>query len=84
MNRNFTSAQTSRSANQITTLNTINTLTPVIAGDPATLPAIPDSAGARGAPAERARSYLHTNGSQCHRPGGPTPVNLDLRYTTRA
>ena len=30
----------------------------------------------------RARSYLHTNCSSCHRPGGPTPVNLDLRYRT--
>lgn len=82
MNRNFTYPQTSRSANQITTLNMINTLTPAIAGDPATLPVIPDPAGVSGTPAERARSYLHTNCSQCHRPGGPTPVNLDLRYTT--
>ena len=30
----------------------------------------------------RARSYLHTNCSSCHRPGGPTPVDLDLRYRT--
>ena len=82
MNRNFTYPQTNRTANQITTLNTINTLTPAIAGDPATLPAIPDPAGTSGTLAERARSYLHTNCSQCHRPGGPTSVNLDLRYTT--
>lgn len=30
----------------------------------------------------RARSYLHTNCSNCHSPSGPTPVNLDLRYNT--
>ena len=30
----------------------------------------------------RARSYLDTNCSSCHRPGGPTGVNMDLRYTT--
>jgi len=82
MNRNFTYLQTGRTTNQITTLNGISTLSPPIAGDPVTLPAIPDPAGASGTPAERARSYLHTNCSQCHRPGGPTPVNLDLRYTT--
>ncbi len=82
MNRSFTYPQTNRTANQVTTLNAINTLSPPIAGDPATLPVISDPAGASGTLAERARSYLHTNCSQCHRPGGPTPVNLDLRYTT--
>jgi uncharacterized repeat protein (TIGR03806 family) len=32
--------------------------------------------------AQRARSYLHSNCSSCHRPEGTTPVNIDLRYTT--
>lgn len=31
---------------------------------------------------QRVRSYLHSNCSNCHRPNGPTPVNLDLRYST--
>ena len=31
--------------------------------------------------AERARSYLHTNCGGCHRQGGPTPSNMDLRYS---
>ncbi len=30
----------------------------------------------------RARSYLAVNCSGCHRPGGPTPVGLDFRYST--
>jgi hypothetical protein len=30
----------------------------------------------------RARSYLHTNCSGCHRPGGGTPFPMDLRATT--
>jgi len=31
---------------------------------------------------DRARAYLDTNCAFCHRPGGPTPVNLDLRFDT--
>jgi len=31
---------------------------------------------------QRARAYLHANCSICHAPGGPTPVDLDLRFAT--
>jgi uncharacterized repeat protein (TIGR03806 family) len=31
---------------------------------------------------QRARSYLHSNCSNCHSPNGSTPVNLDLRYSS--
>ncbi len=31
---------------------------------------------------QRARAYLHSNCAQCHRPNGPTDVNMDLRITT--
>lgn len=75
--------QTGRTANQLTTLNTIAVLTPPVAADPATLPRYFDPYNASvGTVTERARSYLHSNCSQCHRPGGPTPVNIDFRYTT--
>lgn len=50
-------------------------------GDPATLPALADPFG--GANLEsRARAYLETNCAQCHQPGGPTPVDMDLRAST--
>src|SRR5436190_23435826 len=50
-------------------------------GEPALQPVLPDPSG--GAPlAQRARAYLHTNCAQCHRPGGPTPSSMDLRYST--
>jgi hypothetical protein len=32
--------------------------------------------------ADRARAYLDVNCAQCHQPGGPTPVELDLRFDT--
>ena len=81
-NGNLTYPQTGRTVNQITTLNTINLFNSPITAAPATLPAYPDPFGTVGTLAERARSYLNSNCSQCHRPGGPTPSAMDLRYWT--
>jgi len=45
--------------------------------------ALPDPRDADGAPpADRVAAYLHANCAGCHRPGGPTPVAIDLRYGT--
>lgn len=77
---NITYPQTGRNANQLVTHSAINTLSPPIANPAAETP-YPDPYGAAGTLVERARSYLHTNCAQCHRAGGPTPVNLDLRYS---
>lgn len=82
LNRSFTYPQTNRTANELTTLNYIGMLTPAIA-DASTQPALPDPFNSNAALGDRARAYLHSNCSQCHRPGGPTPSNMDLRYTTR-
>jgi uncharacterized repeat protein (TIGR03806 family) len=78
---NITYPATGRNAHQLVTHNAISTLSPPIANPTAEVP-YPDPYGTAGTLAERARSYLHTNCSQCHRPGGPTPVNLDFRYST--
>jgi len=43
---------------------------------------LPSPANENGDLNRRARAYLDTNCSQCHRPSGPTPVNMDLRYGT--
>jgi uncharacterized repeat protein (TIGR03806 family) len=72
---------TGRTANQLTTLDTIDTLDPALSQPPSALPVIPDPAGMASL-TQRARAYLHSNCGYCHRPGGGTPVNLDLRYTT--
>jgi uncharacterized repeat protein (TIGR03806 family) len=81
INRDFTYPHTGRTANQLLTLNAIGLFTPPIV-DPPTQPTMPDPANTSAPLSDRARAYLHTNCAQCHRPGGPTSVNLDLRYTT--
>lgn len=78
---NITYPQTGRTAHQLFTLDAINTLSPPLA-DPLAETPYPDPAGTTGTLTERARSYLHTNCSQCHRPDGPTTSNMDLRYST--
>ncbi len=75
-------AATGRTANQLATLNAIGVLSPALTQTPDMLPAMPDPYGMAGTLEERARAYLDTNCSQCHRPGGPTSVDMDLRYTT--
>ncbi|HEY5806578.1 MAG TPA: PQQ-dependent sugar dehydrogenase, partial [Povalibacter sp.] len=77
LNRNFMYPQTGRTANELLTLNSISMFTPPIP-DPAAQPTMPDPADASAPLVNRARAYLHTNCAQCHRPGGPTTVNLDL------
>ena len=71
---------TGRTANQLTTLNAINVLTTPVVVDAST-PKYHDPSGASGTLNERARAYLHSNCSQCHRPGTSVPVNIDLRYS---
>ena len=82
LNGDFTYSQTGRTANQVVTLNAIRSLSPPVTQSPGELPSIADPSGSSGTLSERARAYLHTNCSQCHRPNGGTPVALDLRYTT--
>jgi uncharacterized repeat protein (TIGR03806 family) len=50
-------------------------------GSAAGHPSLPDPHGTA-ALAERARSYLDANCAICHRPGGPTPTDIDLRFAT--
>jgi uncharacterized repeat protein (TIGR03806 family) len=78
---NINYPQTGRDAHQLVTLNAINALASPIE-DPTSEKPYPDPKGTTATLSERARAYLHTNCSQCHRPGGPTTSNMDLRYAT--
>jgi uncharacterized repeat protein (TIGR03806 family) len=81
LNASMTYAATGRTANQLTTLSGIGVIANAI-GDPAALPSLSDPYAAGGTLPARARSWLHTNCAQCHRPGGPTSSTMDLRFST--
>jgi uncharacterized repeat protein (TIGR03806 family) len=81
LNHDFVYASTGRMANQLRTLDSIALFTTPL-GDPANQPSMPDPFDTAASIDERARAYLHTNCSQCHRPGGGTPSSMDLRYST--
>ncbi|HVY66575.1 MAG TPA: PQQ-dependent sugar dehydrogenase [Gammaproteobacteria bacterium] len=81
LNHDFVYASTGRTANELRTLDSISMFSTPL-GDPANQPAMPDPADTTAPIGQRARAYLHTNCSQCHRPGGGTPSSMDLRYST--
>ncbi len=81
LNGDFTYPSTSRTANQLETLDHIMMFSSPLP-DVSTLQALADPMDVTADINDRARAYLHTNCASCHQPGGPTPVNLDLRYTT--
>ncbi len=73
---------TGRRANQLRTLEHIGVFDEPLPAEPAQLPALAAVADTSQAVAHRARSYLHTNCSGCHRPAGPTPAAIDFRFST--
>jgi mono/diheme cytochrome c family protein len=80
MNRDFTYVSTGRTANQLTTLDHIALFDAALPNVPDSQPRLTDPANAAASLDSRARAYLHTNCSQCHRPLGPAPSAMDLRY----
>jgi uncharacterized repeat protein (TIGR03806 family) len=81
LNHDFLYTATGRTANQLRTLDAVTMFTTPL-GDPALQPTMPDPFDAAAPLGQRARAYLHTNCAGCHRPSGPTPSSMDLRYST--
>jgi mono/diheme cytochrome c family protein len=81
LNNDLMYPATGRTANQLLSLNAVGVFANTI-GDPAALQALVNPADPGALLTARARAYLHTNCAQCHRPGGPTPSDMDLRFTT--
>ena len=79
LNSDFTYAQTGLTANQLSTADAIAVLSAPLADVPENLPRVLDSTASS---AEAARAYLHANCSNCHRPAGTAPSDMDLRYST--
>jgi uncharacterized repeat protein (TIGR03806 family) len=70
-----------KTANQLTTLAHIEIFTSSLTSTQKTekLYSLSDT---QATTQQKARSYLHTNCANCHQPNGPTPVNIDLRFST--
>jgi uncharacterized repeat protein (TIGR03806 family) len=82
LNKSFTYPSTSRTANQLETIDHVMMFTSPLPGPASSLPMLADPSDSGASTSERARAYLHTNCAQCHNPAGPTPSTMDLRYTT--
>jgi len=82
INRDHTYLSTGITANQLLTLESIGYFSTALADIPANLPRLTDPSDVMASDHDRARAYLYTNCSQCHRAGGPTNVNLDFNITT--
>jgi uncharacterized repeat protein (TIGR03806 family) len=80
LNTSFEYPSTGRTANQLLTLDAIAMFASPL-GDPSVHPALADPEDPAQSIEMRARAYLHTNCAQCHRPGGPTPAAIDLRFS---
>ncbi len=84
LNRDKVYAATGRTANQIDTFNAIGMIDPPLPASASSLEmaAMPNPYHAGADRHSRSRAWLHTNCAYCHRPNGPTPVDMDLRYLT--
>jgi len=82
LNKMFTYPATAIRSNQVLTLAHIGMFEPPLSAGADQLPKLADPTDISAPLDSRARAYLHTNCSQCHRPGGPTPTDMDLRYHT--
>ncbi len=82
LNGSFVYPSTLIEANQLNTLDHIGLFTNGLSDQLSNLPALV-APSTSGAPVGRkARSYLHSNCSGCHRPGGPVQSNADFRFST--
>ena len=82
LNGDFLYPSTSITANQLVTADAVDLLTDPLPNVPEALPRLADPTDVAESLEDRARAYLHSNCANCHRPGGPTPSNMDLRYAT--
>ena len=79
LNNNYGYPPPGKTGNQMTTFAHIG----LFGGNPVPdIASLPDPADITAPLDARARAYLHSNCSGCHRPNGPTQSNMDLRFNT--
>lgn len=84
LNRETRYPSTGRTANQLLTLEAVGYFDAPLPAKPIDLPRLASPADASLPIEARARAYLHTNCSQCHRPEGGGRGAGDFRFTTSA
>ncbi len=82
LNKDFTYPSTGRLANQLETIDHVMMFADPLPGPAETLDRLANPEDQSAPLEQRLRAYLHTNCAQCHRPNGPTPSTMDLRYAT--
>jgi uncharacterized repeat protein (TIGR03806 family) len=83
MNRDFTYPSTNRTDNQLATFDAISMFDPPLQTLPSDMAALPEINDTTVHVRKRAKAYLHSNCSNCHRPGGGARGAVDFRYATR-
>jgi uncharacterized repeat protein (TIGR03806 family) len=82
LNKDFLYLQTGRVANQLRTLEHIGMFEQNLPATPNMLPALVALNTPGSSVVRQARSYLHANCSNCHRPGGDAQTPIDFRFPT--
>lgn len=82
LNAEFTYPSTNRLSNQLKTLDHIGMFDKPLGKPVDQLVAYPDPYGTAGTAEQRARAYVHSNCSNCHRPQGGGRGAMDLRWGT--
>ncbi len=80
LNRNIVYPTTGMLSNQLETFDHIAMFDTKLSASAAELPTLATLGDTSRSFEERARAYLHSNCSSCHREGGSTSLSLDLRY----
>ncbi|MDX2177027.1 MAG: PQQ-dependent sugar dehydrogenase [Candidatus Sumerlaeia bacterium] len=68
--------------NQLEAMDWVSLFDAPLESPVADLPRMPDYRDATAPLRDRARAYLAANCAMCHQPGGPAPVQIDLRWAT--
>jgi len=82
LNHPFTYPVSGEAENQLTVWDQIDVLAAPLPAPIDDLARFPDPTDATTNTARRARSYLHSNCSGCHRPGSGLPTAFDVRFDT--